>query len=128
MEGTKMDRSKNNRRRRQSREYWQQIVKQQEDSGETVSDFCRNHHVGIKSFYRWRCRLRGPVKSDSLVEQKNLFVEVNGQARPPVGSSITIGHGDFTIEVASGFNDETLRRVLCTLRSAVPISDGTGGQ
>lgn len=40
------------------RDFWLQVIGQQEKSGKSVRAFCREHGVGEHSFYMWRQRLR----------------------------------------------------------------------
>jgi transposase-like protein len=51
------------------RKYWQGVIGEQEVSGKSVRDFCRERELGEHSFYWWRHRLREekPV-SFALVE------------------------------------------------------------
>ena len=53
------------------RKYWQGVIAEQEGSGKSVRDFCRERDLGEHSFYWWRHRLREekPV-SFALVETK----------------------------------------------------------
>ena len=45
-------------------EYWQGVIRQQENSGGSISAFCREHEVAEGSFFYWRRKLtkRGPQK------------------------------------------------------------------
>lgn len=51
--------------------HWQGVVAEQETSGKSIREFCRERGLGEHGFYWWRRRLRGegPV-SFALVETK----------------------------------------------------------
>jgi hypothetical protein len=40
------------------REHWRQLIAEQEKSGKSVRNFCRERDLGEYSFYTWRSRLR----------------------------------------------------------------------
>jgi hypothetical protein len=39
---------------------WQQIINQQENSGVTISVFCKQRSITLSGFYLWRKRLTTP--------------------------------------------------------------------
>src|SRR5713101_6639473 len=51
-------RSINNEKGLPRREYWQELVSQQEKSGLSVHAFCKQRDVTEASFYNWRKQLR----------------------------------------------------------------------
>jgi len=55
------------------REFWQQWIAKQAQSGQSVRAFCRERGIGEHSFYMWRQRLREetPVRF-ALVETRPL--------------------------------------------------------
>ena len=93
------------------REYWSNLISEQEASGQTVREFCRERGRGKDSFYRWRKRLR----EDGAVR----FARV--ETRPTVGS-----RGDATLElvltsgerlrIGPGVDAATLQIVLEVVR------------
>jgi transposase-like protein len=42
----------------QKREYWSNLIAEQEASGQTIRAFCQEQGVGDHSFYYWRKRLQ----------------------------------------------------------------------
>ena len=95
---------------RPRREYWREVISQQERSGLTVHAFCIQQGLTEASFYSWRKQLSGnaPV-SFALVQQAdtgdgpNALVEV----------MLTSGE---RVHVAPGTDAATLRMVLAVLR------------
>ena len=47
----------NSEKRRLGREFWQSALKDQADSGLTVSEFCDKHALQAATFYAWRNRI-----------------------------------------------------------------------
>jgi hypothetical protein len=86
-----------------SREYWSKLIVEQEASGQTVREFCRERGRGVYSFYRWRKRLR----EDDAVR----FALV--ETRPTAGT-----RGDATLELVLT-NGERLR--ICPVVDAATL-------
>jgi transposase-like protein len=42
----------------QKREYWSNLIAEQEASGQTIRAFCQKQGVGDNSFYYWRKKLQ----------------------------------------------------------------------
>ncbi len=103
-------------RQRHGRQYWQEVVEQQEASGQRVRSFCAENGIGQASFYAWRRRFRSPEKSAGSSCNDTGFVELRHEAAVGRGG-ILIRYGEFAIEVGNGFDDSMLRRVLCIARS-----------
>jgi transposase-like protein len=97
--------------RKTRREYWSKLIAEQEASGRTVEEFCRERGRGKCSFYRWRKRLR----EDGAVR----FARV--ETRPTEGS-----RGEATLElvlisgerlrIGPGVDAATLQMVLEVVR------------
>lgn len=92
------------------REYWQAMIKQQEQSGLTVQAFCAEQGITEGSFYNWRKQLRGsaPV-SFALVEARP------GGIRPKMAVEVVMANGE-RVQVAPGTDAATLRMILAVLR------------
>ena len=84
-------------------EYWSKLIAEQEASGQTVREFCRERGRGVYSFYRWRKRLR----EDDAVR----FALV--ETRPTAGT-----RGDATLELVLT-NGERLR--ICPVVDAATL-------
>ena len=48
---------------------WQEILKQQVDSGLSIRQFCLTRSVSLPSFYAWRRRLREPLDDDATTRK-----------------------------------------------------------
>lgn len=98
------------RTQEERRQWWRQLVTQQEQSGVSVRAFCQQHRTSEHSFYQWRKRLaaRLPVKF--------ALVETNGSA-PARGAAVelTLATGE-RLRIEPGVDAPTLRTVLSVLR------------
>lgn len=65
------------KQRNERRKYWEGVIGEQEASGKSVRDFCRERNLGEHSFYWWR-RIRREAKpvAFALVETKPASVPV----------------------------------------------------
>ena len=114
-----------------TRAHWRAHVSAQASSGLTGVDYCREHGLRPKSFYRWRRLLResgelgevlradAPRPSDPMGRGANpLFAEVRvpagGGALGASGVEVALGRG-MVIRVSRDFDVETLRRVVSAL-------------
>ena len=89
---------------------WAELIRQQQQSGLSVTAFCRQHSFSDQTFYNWRKRLAGgdPVRfalvtSDATVAAEQLPIE------------IFLASGD-RLRIAPGTDAATLQAVLNVLR------------
>ena len=89
---------------------WAQLIRQQQQSGLSVTAFCREHGFSDQTFYNWRKRLAGsePVR----------FALVTDAAPAPAEQlliELVLVSGD-RLRIAPGTDAATLRTVLNVLR------------
>ena len=84
-------------------------------SGLTLAEYCRRTHLNEKSAGRWMNRFKSlgyekKVTEESLeiVPLKTVLIGTEQQA----GSGIRLTLGDLHLELDSGFDETTLKRVL----------------
>jgi putative transposase len=89
---------------------WSELIRQQQESGHSVTAFCREHGFSDQTFYNWRKRLAGgePVRfalvaADSRVAAEQIHVD------------LLLVSGD-RLRIAPGTDATTLRTVLNALR------------
>jgi transposase-like protein len=106
-------RAPDNQKHRARRDYWQELIAQQEQSGLRVHAFCEQRGVTEASFYNWRKQLRGgaPV-GFALVEAK----ESGLKPKEPVELVLATGE---RVQISAGADAATLRMVLGVLRERV---------
>jgi transposase-like protein len=99
-----------NQRRQARREYWQELIAQQEQSGLSVHAFCEQRGVTEASFYGWRKQLRG----GSLVGFA--LVEATGTGpKSAMAMELVLATGE-RLHISPGADAATLRMVLGVLR------------
>lgn len=93
--------------RAERRTFWQQVIAQQEKSGQSVRAFCRERGIGEHSLYMWRQRLqRETPVTFALVETKRAAAE-------PAMLELLLASGD-RLRIPAETN--TMRMVLAALR------------
>jgi transposase-like protein len=114
-----MPRRKGPARSQRREEFWRRIVAGQPASGRSIRDWCAQHEVTEASFYAWRRTLaqRGILRSASAKRRRAQVVAVEMAAGPNTsGAPLGLIVGDVRIEIASGFDEVTLRRLVQMLR------------
>jgi transposase-like protein len=107
-------------KRRRRIAYWRRLVAQQAASSLSASAFCREEHINLNQFYRWRRRFRGERSEANLGAG---FLELVPYSSRGDNSGIRIRLGaEVSIEVEPGFDAATLRAVVETLGQGRPES------
>jgi len=89
--------------------HWRGVVDEQAVSGLSAAAFCRDHHLKLPQFYRWRSRLRsaeGGSASNGFLELAPSTVQQSGS-----GIRIHLGNG-LSIELERVFDPLTLRTAI----------------
>jgi len=100
-------------KKQQKIKYWQNIFKQQQNSGLSIIKFCRDNKVNASTFYAWRKRLSGeavPVKPQQVIP---LIIH----EQPFTQSSmikLTTPHG-YQLDFDSTLTHQTLAQLLSVL-------------
>lgn len=103
--------------RQAQQSHWRDVIAQHATSGLTMIDFCRQHRLCSKTFYRWKARLNSVACANDSGErvpvQKKL--EFLGLSAPSRARSVLL------IRLASGvrisvFDAATIPAVLAGLR------------
>jgi putative transposase len=89
---------------------WSELIQQQQQSGLSVTAFCRKHSFSDQTFYNWRKRLAGsePVKFALVAAGATAAAE-----QLPI--ELLLVSGD-RLRIAPGADAATLRTVLNALR------------
>jgi hypothetical protein len=98
------------RAQEERRSFWRGLIRQQEKSGVSVREFCRQHQASEPGFYEWRKRLAKelPVK----------FALVEAEAKAPTEAAaveVRLATGE-RLRVGPGVDPAALRVVLSVLR------------
>jgi len=97
--------------RRLTAEEWQKHFEEQRKSGKRVKDYCAEKGLTTHKFYYWRARLR-ELAGESTVSR---FVECRVQEAATGCPLILECVGGYRLQIAEGFDERTLKRVLGVL-------------
>lgn len=100
--------------RRSENNSWEGHVREWKLSGLSQAEYCREHHISIKSFGYWKRKLTKSEPGTSLVEVKGFHASRIFSCTRPL--FLTLG-GRYRIEVERGFDPETLGRLLEVLEN-----------
>lgn len=96
-------------------EYWQGLLDQFQQSGQTVQTFCTEKGVSVPSFYQWKRRLRGEVAASSGIVPVRFLPEPRRAASDSI--QIVTPNG-FVVRVDSSMSAESLAQLLRTVAAA----------
>jgi transposase-like protein len=91
---------------------WRERIAEQQCSGVSIKQFCKEHGLAEHSFYFWRRKLRTP--------EAVRFALVDRGLRPEAQTDVCIElilPGGERLRIAAGVDAVTLRRVLEALRA-----------
>ena len=94
---------------------WSKRVEACRNSGQTVSQWCRENGVAIATYYLWQRRVFQAVSERAEV----CFAEVPVYSTAPtVGNTAAVIHaGGLKIELCSGANTATIRAIIQAIQS-----------
>ena len=93
---------------------WAEMVRQRNESGLTVTDWCKENGINLKTYYYRLKRVRQAVCNE--IEQHDI-VPVEPMVRTEItAEKIEISVGDVKIFLPDDFNETTLKRLLGVLR------------
>lgn len=95
------------------KERWRELIGQQERSGLSVQEFCKEQGLTEQSFYAWRKRLRNqqPMRF-ALLETGS----VQRQPEREAGLELILARGE-RLRIGAGVDATVLRTVLGVLRA-----------
>ena len=93
---------------------WVEMVRQRNESGLTVTEWCKQNGINIKTYYYRLKRVRQAMCNE--IEQHDIV-----PVEPIAGTEITtekieLSIGDVKISLPDDFNESTLKRLLGVLR------------
>ena len=93
---------------------WTEMVKSRNESGLTVTDWCKQNGINLKTYYYRLKRLRQAVCNES--EQHDIVPVKPMAGTEPTAEKIELSVGDVKITLPDDFNEDTLRRLIGVLR------------
>jgi hypothetical protein len=97
---------------RQRRKFWEDHLRQWQDSGLSQSGYCRAHGLSDKSFIYWKKRIAAAGVAVSLVEVPRFE---SMPVQPSIQPLRLIVGDRYGIEIERGFDEMTLDRLLRVL-------------
>ena len=89
---------------------WQQKVENQERSGKSIANWCRAESVNVKSFRRWKHKLRPDAGAPEG------WCQVRGRQEAERSTSLTLSVDErIAIELERGFDRQLLKKILSML-------------
>ena len=93
---------------------WAEMVQSRKESGLTVSEWCRQNGVNLKTYYYRLKRVRQALCGNP--EQHDIVPIIPEKELDLSAEKIEISVGDVKITLPDSFNPETLRRLLVVLK------------
>lgn len=101
------------RRRSDREQFWRDLIGRQEQSGQSIREFCDSEGVSQPSFFSWRKRLRS---QNGQAESRFLPVQIEmPDSLTSAGRIEIVLDGGKRVLVERGFDGQTLRDVLAVL-------------
>jgi len=106
-----MEKNKANQHR--SRSEWQAIIAGQKASRQTVTSYCREHGISVKSFYNWR----GKVGKFAENSEPKGFIQILSDQDSPVKPLILHIPGGYRLDIPRGADEAHLQAIVRVLRT-----------
>jgi len=94
--------------------HWAEIVKSRNESGLTVTDWCKENGINLKTYYYRLKRMRQAVCNE--IEQHDIVPVETTAGTKTTAEKIELSVGDVKISLPDNFNEDTLRRLLGVLK------------
>ena len=93
---------------------WAEMVRSRSESGLTVTDWCRQNGINLKTYYYRLKRVRQEVCSE--MERHDIVPVEPISGTEITAEKIELSIGDVKISLPDDFNESTLKRLLGVLR------------
>ena len=100
-------------KKQQKIKHWQDIFEQQQSSGFTIIQFCRDNNINVSTFYAWRKRLFG--EAATVKKQQVVPFVIHEQAfTQPSMIKLTTPSG-YQLDFESTLSHQVLTQLLSAL-------------
>jgi hypothetical protein len=104
----------------ESRErHWRGVIKEWQQSGQSVRAFCASRNLSIPTFYGWRAKILGAVRVRRQFLPVRVITEQPAPQRDGSGIEIVLGNGHY-VRILPGFDQSTLGQMLDVLNRRGP--------
>ena len=93
---------------------WAEMVRSRNESGLTVTDWCGQNGINLKTYYYRLKRLRQAVCNE--IERHDIVPVKAISGTEPTAEKIELSVGNVKISLPENFNEDTLRRLIGVLR------------
>ena len=109
--------SKQTKANKERRQFWQMVIETWQDSGLSVSKFCKAEGLSEGAFYSWRKRLSVHTVQRKVPADPNppAFIEVAMPKSDHVPLELVLSSGH-TLRIHSAADNKTLSNVMSVLR------------
>jgi hypothetical protein len=112
--------------------YWSDLIKECRSSSQTVSSWCQEHNINMKSYYYWLRKIRTAAcnsipdlsnKPQSIVplkiagEAQPVFTKIKTPASEPAQPAIILRFNSAVLEIQNGASNGTIENTLKALKS-----------
>ena len=101
----------------EKRQFWQMVIETWQDSGMSISKFCKAEGLAEGTFYNWRNKLtsRQSQTNKQAVKKPSAFIKVAMPSSDHALLELKLSSGN-TLRIRSGTDSKTLSDVLSILR------------
>ncbi len=92
---------------------WAEMVRSRSESGLTVTDWCKQNGINLKTYYYRLKRIRQAVCNE--IEQHDIVPVETVSGTEITAEKIELSVGDVKISLPDDFSEDTLRRLLGVL-------------
>ena len=107
-----MDKSLQSYNRQQKLSIWAERVRACRASGQTVTQWCEENSISVKTYYNWQKRIYEMVST-----QEPQFAVISIYKMRGIGTIATVQIGDGQAEIHSGADVETLTALFLAMKS-----------
>ena len=111
--------SKQAQSNKERRQFWQMVIEIWQDSGMSVSKFCKAEGLSEGAFYSWRKRLSGrhSQRREQSSSSPPAFIEVSMPKSNHAALELLLSSGN-TLRISSEADNKTLSNVISVLCQA----------
>ena len=109
--------SKQTKSNEERRQFWQMVIETWQDSGMSISKFCKAEGLSEGTFYNWRKRLSGrhAQRKEPADPRPSAFIEIAMPRSDHAALELVLCSGN-TLRISSGADNKTLSDVISVLR------------
>jgi hypothetical protein len=102
---------------------WAQVIQAQQESGQSIKDFCEATGIRKNKYFYWQKKLRSEACIERTKAEESTkivpsgWIQLESKQMQDIKESLDIEINGFHITFTSVTNTELLKKACCTLRS-----------